>query len=117
MFITTLVLSILLALFFAMTGVPKIIGAKLMRDVAEHFHLPEMSVRGIGALEVAGSVGLIVGLPVAPLGIAAAVGLALLMAGAVTFHVRARDPAARLAGPAIAGLLAVAAVIFRAASA
>jgi DoxX-like family len=60
---------------------------------------------------------LVAGLPVAPLGVAAAAGLALLMIGAVIFHVRAHDPAARIAGPAIAGLIAVAAVIVRAASA
>lgn len=117
MFITALVLSLLLAVFFATTGIPKVAGAKLMRDTAEHFQLPAASVRGIGALEVAGSVGLVAGLPVAPLGVAAAAGLALLMIGAVIFHVRAHDPAARIAGPAIAGLIAVAAVIVRAASA
>lgn len=117
MFVTALVLSLLLALFFAMTGIPKAAGAKLMRDTAEHFHLPATSVRGIGALELAGSAGLVIGLPVAPLGVAAAAGLALLMAGAVIFHARAHDPLARVAAPAIAGLIAVAAAIVRAASA
>jgi hypothetical protein len=116
-FIATLVLSVLLAVFFALTGAPKAVGAKLMHDVADHFHLPETLVRGIGALELAGSAGLIVGLPFAPLGVAAAAGLTLLMTGAVAFHARAHDPAARLAGPAIAGLVAMAAIVFRAASA
>jgi hypothetical protein len=49
-----------------MTGIPKVAGAKLMRDTAEHFQLPAASVRGIGALEVAGSVGLTAGRGVEP---------------------------------------------------
>lgn len=116
MFLTTLILSIALAVFFAAAGTPKVAGAKLMHEVAEHFGLPAQGVRGIGALELAGSAGLLIGLALPPLGIAAAAGLALLMAGAVAFHVRAHDPAARIAGPALAGLIAAVTVFARAAS-
>lgn len=115
LFIAALVVSLLLALFFLATGLPKVAGARLTHEVSEHFSLPALWVRGIGVLELAGAAGLIAGLPFAPLGIAAAAGLALLMAGAVTFHLRARDPAARVAAPAIAGLIALAALILRAA--
>lgn len=116
MFLTTLILSILLALFFAATGMPKIAGARLMHEVAEHFGLATAAVRGIGALELAGSAGLLIGLPVAPLGIAAAAGLMLLMAGAVAFHARKHDPAARIAVPAVAGLIAAVTIAARTAS-
>jgi uncharacterized membrane protein YphA (DoxX/SURF4 family) len=115
-FLATLILSIVLAIFFAAVGTPKITGARLMHEVAEHFSLPAMAVRGIGALELAGSAGLLIGLPFAPLGVAAAAGLTLLMAGAVTFHVREHDPAARIAGPALAGLIAAVTIFVRAAS-
>ena len=117
MFTAALVLSVLLAVFFAATGVPKIAGAKLMHDVADHFGLPDVLVRGIGGAELAGAAGLVAGLPAAPLGIAAAAGLVLLMAGAVAFHIQAKDPAARIAGPAIAGLAAIAALALRAGTA
>lgn len=55
-------------------------------------------VRSIGLAEVAAAVGLIVGLFWQPLGIAAAIGFALTMVGAVGFHARAgdyADPATR----------------------
>jgi uncharacterized membrane protein YphA (DoxX/SURF4 family) len=116
LFAAALIVSILLALIFLASGIPKIIGAKLMHETAEHFSLPALAVRCIGALEVAGSAGLLVGLPFAPLGIAAAIGLALLMAGAVTFHIREKDSATRIAAPAVIGLIAFAAIVLRAAS-
>lgn len=47
----------------------------------------------IGVLQVVGAVGLLLGLAWSPLGVAAAVGLILLMLGAVTTHVRIGDPA------------------------
>lgn len=116
MFMAALILSIVLALFFAATGVPKLAGARPMHEVAEHFSLPAVAVRGIGGLELAGSGGLLIGLAFAPLGIAAAAGLTLLMAGAVMFHARLSDPAARIAAPAVAGLIAAVTLFVRAAS-
>jgi hypothetical protein len=54
------------------------------------------------------------GLAWAPIGVAAAVGLALLVLGAIIFHVRAGDGAADTA-PAVIGLgLAVATAILQA---
>ena len=116
MFLTTLILSIVLAAFFAVAGTPKVAGAKLMHEVAAHFGLPTLGVRVIGALELAGSAGLLIGLALAPLGIAAAAGLTLLMAGAVAFHVCEHDPAARIVGPALAGLIAAVTIFARASS-
>lgn len=116
MFVTTLILSILLALFFAATGTPKIAGARLMHEVAGHFGLATVAVRGIGALELAGSAGLVIGLPFAPLGVAAAAGLTALMTCAVTLHARKHDPATRIAAPAVAGVLAAATMAARIAS-
>jgi hypothetical protein len=71
--------------------------------------------RLVGALEVAGALGLAVGLVVPVLGIAAAVGLSLLMVGAIAAHGRAQD--LRNASPAALLLvLAVATVVVRVAS-
>lgn len=116
MFITALVASILLALVFVASGVPKVVGAKMMHEVADHFRLSTRTVRGIGSLEIAGSGGLLMGLASAPLSIAAAAGLILLMALATGFHIRENDPLARTAAPALLGLLAAVTIVARAAS-
>ena len=47
--------------------------------------------RTIGALEMLGGAGLVVGIWLPMLGVAAGVGLFLLMIGAVGYHLRARD--------------------------
>jgi hypothetical protein len=73
-----------------------------------------MQWRVVGLLELAGVVGVLAGLAWAPMGVAAAVGLALLVLGAIIFHVRADDSAADMA-PAVIGLgLAVATAILQA---
>jgi hypothetical protein len=66
----------------------------------------------IGLLELAGVVGAIVGLwwwP--PLGIAAAIGLALLSVGAIVSHVRAADKVTDTAAAVIGLVLAVATAV------
>jgi hypothetical protein len=64
-------------------------------------------------VKVAGAAGLLIGLGVKGLGIAAAIGLSLYFLGASWFHVRAKDGAKDL-GPAIGlTLLAVAVLVLR----
>jgi hypothetical protein len=70
-----------------------------------------MQWRAIGVLELAGVAGVLIGLLWAPMGIAAAIGLALLSVGAIAFHLRASDGAKDMA-PAVMGLaLAAAAAV------
>jgi hypothetical protein len=57
------------------------------------------------AVEIAGAIGLLAGLFVPAIGLAAAIGVILHFIGAVSFHVRAHDTA--LARPVVIGLLAV----------
>ncbi len=72
-----------------------------------------MQWRVIGTLELAGVAGILAGLAWPPIGIAAAVGLALLPLGAIGFHVKASDSASDSA-PAVIGLgLAVATAILQ----
>lgn len=47
------------------------------------------------ALEIAGALGLLVGLAWWPLGVAAAAGVMLYFVGALGFHARARDTGSR----------------------
>ncbi|MDT0344495.1 DoxX family protein [Streptomyces litchfieldiae] len=117
MYVTAAILSVVLALVSLAAGVPKLL---LKGDVPvklqEHMGLSAGLVRLIGVAEVAAAGGLVVGLFWQPLGIAAAVGFALMMAGAVAFHARAgdyADPAARgnALAPVVLTVLSVAAAV------
>ena len=69
----------------------------------------------LAALELAAATGLLIGIKWAPLGIAAAAGMALYFVGAIVAHVRAND--VRRSGPAFQMLfLAVTALITRTSS-
>ena len=102
------VLSLVLAFAFVGAGAAKLTGQTRMREAAAHFSIPWERYRLIGVLEIAGAAGLIIGFAVTVLGALAAIGLTLLMVGAVLTHRRAADPAAQMAP---AGVLAVLAVI------
>ena len=117
MFIVTIVLAVLLALVFAAAGVPKITGAKSALENADHLKVGHGLWKVIGVLEVLAAIGLIAGLWVWPLGVAAGIGLVLLMAGAVMYHVRNGDSAQKFSPPIVLALIALAEVIVRVASA
>jgi hypothetical protein len=61
-------------------------------------------------LELAGAVGVLVGIAVEALGLAAAAGLVLTSLGAIAAHVRASDPPKALV-PAAVGLVLSSAVV------
>src|SRR5258705_9632998 len=115
MSIAIIVLSALLAIAFLSSGGLKLVGAKQSLQMRDQLHVGAKLWRVVGALEVAGALGLAAGLVVPVLGLAAAVGLALLMVGGIAAHARAQD--IRNAGPAALLLvLAVATVVVRVAS-
>lgn len=101
MFVAAVVGAVLLAVVFAATGVAKLAGEARTVRQAEHLRVPGRVYRLVGALEVAGAAGVLVGLNAAGLGVAAAAGLAVLMIAAVGVHLRAGDSPAD-AGPALA---------------
>ncbi|POX58161.1 hypothetical protein C3492_39470 [Streptomyces sp. Ru62] len=91
MYIAAVVLSVLLALFSLAAGAPK---AQLKGDVPNGLVAKGLSaglVRFIGLAEAAAAVGLVVGIWWQPLGIAAAVGMAVLLLGAIGYHVKWGD--------------------------
>jgi len=77
--------------------------------------VPESWITMLGTLKVAGAVGLLVGIGVPPIGVAAAIGLILFFIAAITTHLRTRDYSFGLAGVFL--LLAGAALVLRLASA
>jgi hypothetical protein len=98
--------AILIALIFTGLGAAKIAAVKPMRDAAAHLGFSVTHYRVIGGLELAAVAGILAGTAIPLLGIVAAVGLLLLMAGAVIAHLAAHDHA-RVAAPlAIAALIA-----------
>lgn len=105
----TLVVTVLLAALFMFAASIKLLGVAQSLAIRDHLGVKPMQWRAIGVCELAGVAGVLVGLFWAPIGIAAAIGLALLSVGAIAFHVRASDSAKDTA-PAVIGLaLAVAA--------
>ena len=76
--------------------------------------VPESWITMLGVLKAAGALGLLMGIGVSLVGIAAAVGLILFFVGAIITHLRARDYSFGLA--VVFLLLAVAALVLRVAS-
>lgn len=86
---TTLLAFVLAATFFAF-GMAKLLAVPSMQVRAAHVGFSIGAYRWIGALEVAGAAGLLIG--AAPLLRAlAALGLLMLLAGAVLTHLRVKD--------------------------
>jgi hypothetical protein len=91
MFIAYAIVAVLLSLLLLMSA-----GAKLTRNpkVVEGMTVvgvPPGMLTFLAGAEIAGAVGLIVGLWIAPLGIAAAIGVVLYFVGAVLAHLRKSD--------------------------
>ncbi|MFF7755891.1 DoxX family protein [Streptomyces sp. NPDC007971] len=84
-------LTCLIVLIFVLLGVAKIMALGPMPELAAHAGFTTASYRVIGALELAGANGVAIG-PVLPVsGGLAGLGLLMLLAGAVTTHVRKGD--------------------------
>jgi hypothetical protein len=86
-----IVLSVFVAVIFFLFGAAKLFALAPMRERATHAGFSVGAYRGIGALEIAGAAGLLLGLTVPVLGALASAGLLLLLAGALVTHVRNRD--------------------------
>jgi hypothetical protein len=109
--IAKVVATALLAALLGFAGTIKVVGVAQSLKIRDHLGVNPMQWRLIGALELAAVAGVLAGLAWSPIGVAAAIGAALLLLGAIGFHARASDSAADSA-PAVIGLgLAVATAI------
>jgi hypothetical protein len=111
--ISIVTLTIVLAIAFGAAGAAKVAAIAEMRRRADHLGYSVTSFRVIGALELAGVAGLLVGLAVPTLTIAAAAGLACMMLGAAASHLRAGDGPADAAPAVVLGAATVALLILR----
>jgi uncharacterized membrane protein YphA (DoxX/SURF4 family) len=119
MSVVAALLSIALFLAFASAGAQKIVFNPAMSAAADHLGFRKRTYQYIGGLEVLGAIALLVGLAakgtsaLALLNEIGAGGLFLMMALAVTFHLRKGD-AAKYYTPALAlGVLALVELVFR----
>lgn len=92
MFIATVIVSALVALAALGSGLGKLTKNPQAIEPLKAVGVPDSWPPLLGSLEVAGGLGVIVGLWWAPIGIAAAAGLSLYFLGAIVAHVRAKDP-------------------------
>ena len=85
-------LSLLLAMLLTYSGIGKIRRApRQVRVIYLTVHVPLKYFPWLAACEFAGELGLLVGLWLRPIGIAAAIGVVLYFVGAVTAHLRVGD--------------------------
>jgi hypothetical protein len=99
----TVIATLLLAALFTFSASIKLLGVSRSLAIRDHLGVKPLQWRLIGALELAGVAGVLVGLAWPPIGIAAAIGLALLSIGAIAFHIKASDRVVDMA-PAVIGI-------------
>jgi uncharacterized membrane protein YphA (DoxX/SURF4 family) len=96
-------LSLLLAAACFVPAAAKLAGHPKMRHTATHFGIAWRRYRLIGVAELAAGAGVLIGLFWRPAGWLAAVGMILLLVGALIIHRRAHD-SVREALPALVAL-------------
>ena len=101
----SITLAALVTLIFALLGTAKIMALPPMRELAAEVGFSVDAYRSIGVLEVAGAVGVALGLAVPLLGRVAAAGLLLLLAGALVTHVRQGHGLRKYAPVIVCGVL------------
>lgn len=106
--------GLLLLLGFGMAGQAKVMQQQMMLDSAEHLGFSPSQYRLIGAAEMAGAIGVLLGRLVdglSGLGLLAAIGLVLVGVGALFFHVRAKDSVKDMLPISVLTLVAVVHII------
>jgi hypothetical protein len=107
----TTILAGVLVVAFAAAGSAKLAAVPAMRARAAHVGMTVTSYRRIGILEILGVIGLLVGALVPIIGALAAVGLLLLLGGAVIVHLRSGDGPRELLPAVVLGLATLAFLI------
>ena len=100
----TTILAALLIVAFAALGTAKIAAVPAMRARAEHVGFSVAAYRRIGLLEVLAVAGLLVGAFIPVIGALAAVGLLMLLGGALVTHLRNGDGLREIAPAVVLGL-------------
>jgi uncharacterized membrane protein YphA (DoxX/SURF4 family) len=107
----TTTVAVALAALFLLSGTTKVVPNPASVATREKLAVPGTVWSLLGAAELAGAAGVLVGLSVRPLGIAAAVGLVLVGLGALAAHGRAKDGLIHAAPAVVALVLATTTVV------
>ena len=91
MHIAYLVITVVAALMYGYAASLNFVGAESVKVVADRVHVSQKWMIPFGVLLSAGAGGLLLGLVVPALGIAAGIGLVLYFICALSAHVRAHD--------------------------
>ena len=92
MFIACVAVTALLAFATFGSAMGKIQGVAQMRELLDSVGVSASTGRILGFIHLAGAAGIILGLFVEPIGVAAAGGLTLYYLGAMAAHARAKHP-------------------------
>jgi DoxX-like family len=114
MFSLTVIVTVVLAVAAIGSGIGKIVKHPKVLESFDHLGVPRSWLIPLAGCELAGAAGVLIGLVVGPLGLAAGVGLVLYFSGAVATHIRAKDK--NYLPPAVLAVLAIASVILRSAT-
>jgi hypothetical protein len=91
MHVAYLAVTLAAALAVAYAAALDLVGAQSVKLVADRVGVSHRWMLPLGTVLAAGAIGLLVGLALPPLGLAAAIGLVLYFICAIGAHVRARD--------------------------
>ena len=113
MTLAVVVVCALLGVAGAGSGVGKLTGNPKVMESVQSVGVTAAQARLLGVIELAGAAGLLIGVVVPVIGLAAANGFVLYFAGAVLMHLRAEHPVAGWAPAAVLCLLAIAATLLQ----
>jgi uncharacterized membrane protein YphA (DoxX/SURF4 family) len=111
MFLAAVLVTAALAALLLLSGVGKLRRDPGQMQTLERVRFPADKVWLLAVAEIAGAVGLVVGLFWWPIGVAAAIGVIAYFVGAVASHLRVRDRS--IQPPAVLLLVGVSALVLR----
>ena len=117
--VSTAILAVLVGVGFIMMGVAKLADMKMMAEMRQHLGLPSVLFKLVGALEIIGGAGIMLGLhsdlPI--IGVLAGVGLVGMTIGAGFYHQKAGDDMKARLPAVMAGSVTILYIILRIGSA
>ncbi|MGI9601750.1 MAG: DoxX family protein [Acidimicrobiales bacterium] len=113
MFLITVAMAAVLSPLLAFGGVGRMLRWPMMEQNRERLGLSQQLWTIIGVLELAAAGGVLLGLWVPALGLAAAAGVVALMIGALIVHLRNGDDVAGWAPPLVVAAMAIAYIVTR----
>jgi putative oxidoreductase len=105
--ILSIILQVLLALIFLMTGFMSISGNKQQIEQFEHLNLPQWFRIVTGLVQLIGVVGLVIGFWYPSIAALAGLWAAITMLGGFATHLKAKDPISKAMPALILTILAI----------